>query len=84
MPLSIKNPETEKLARELAKCSGKSITEAITDALRETLVRAKGRRQGENLIEEVDDILRRVDSLPVLDKRSADEILGYDETGLPR
>lgn len=30
----------------------------------------------------VDDILRRVDSLPVLDSRPADEILGYDRNGL--
>ena len=32
---------------------------------------------------DVDDILRRVDSLPVLDPRPADEIMGYDEHGLP-
>lgn len=31
----------------------------------------------------VDDILRRVDSLPILDPRSADEIIGYDKDGLP-
>jgi hypothetical protein len=29
-------------------------------------------------------IVRHFDSLPVLDHRSADEILGYDEIGLPR
>jgi antitoxin (DNA-binding transcriptional repressor) of toxin-antitoxin stability system len=28
-------------------------------------------------------ILRRVDCLPVLDDRSPDEIIGYDEDGLP-
>jgi hypothetical protein len=28
-------------------------------------------------------VLRRVDALPVLDDRAADEILGYDEHGLP-
>jgi len=33
---------------------------------------------------EIDEILRRVDSLPVLNSRTADEILGYDEHGLPR
>lgn len=33
--------------------------------------------------DDLDDILRRVDSLPILDPRSPDEILGYDENGLP-
>jgi hypothetical protein len=32
---------------------------------------------------EIDEILRRVDSLRVLDSRSEDEFLGYDEHGLP-
>lgn len=32
---------------------------------------------------ELDEILRRVDSLPILDPRSPDEIVGYDENGLP-
>jgi antitoxin VapB len=32
---------------------------------------------------EIDEIMRRVDALPVLDSRSEDEILGYDEHGLP-
>lgn len=32
---------------------------------------------------DVGDILRRVDSLPILDPRSADELIGYDKDGLP-
>jgi hypothetical protein len=32
---------------------------------------------------DLEDILRRVDSLPIVDSRSEDEILGYDEQGLP-
>jgi hypothetical protein len=32
---------------------------------------------------EIDKILARVDRLPILDFRSEDEILGYDENGLP-
>jgi len=31
----------------------------------------------------LDEILARVDALPILDNRSMDEILGYDEFGLP-
>lgn len=84
MPLSIKNPETEQLAREISKETGESITDAITIALRDRLQRLRGRRHAKALIQEVDDILRRVDALPTLDERSEDEILGYDSQGLPQ
>ncbi len=33
---------------------------------------------------EIPDILRRVDSLPLLDTRAEDEIIGYDELGIPQ
>jgi hypothetical protein len=33
---------------------------------------------------DLSEILDRVDRLPVLDDRSADEIVGYDENGFPR
>jgi len=53
-------------------------------ALEERLARLKSRRRKGTLAERVGDILRRVDKLPVLDARSADEIIGYDKDGLPR
>ena len=33
--------------------------------------------------EQVEDILKRMDALPTLDERSEDEILGYDQDGVP-
>lgn len=84
MPLSIKNPETEELAREISKETGESLTAAITNALRERLQRLRGRRQAKSLAQEVDDILCRVDALPKLDDRPEDDILGYDSEGFPR
>ncbi|MGC1617206.1 MAG: type II toxin-antitoxin system VapB family antitoxin [Candidatus Acidiferrum sp.] len=83
MPLSIKNAETEKLAREISEETGESLTDAITNALRDRLQRLRGRRHAKNLVQEVDDILHRVDTLPHLDDRSEDEILGYDSQGIP-
>jgi antitoxin VapB len=83
MPLSIKNAETEKLAREISKETGETLTDAITNSLRDRLQRLRGRRHAKNLIQEVDDILHRVDTLPNLDDRSEDEILGYDSQGIP-
>jgi antitoxin VapB len=84
MALSIKNSETERLARQVARETGESLTEAIERALEERLARLKARRRKGRLGERVEDILRRMDERPVLDTRSANEILGYDSDGLPR
>lgn len=86
MALSIRDPETDRLARELAALTGESMTKAIRTALEERLARAKRRREAE--IERkraaIDAIVERFSKLPVLDDRSPDEIIGYDEHGLPR
>ena len=84
MPLSIKNDATERLARQVADETGESITEAIQKSLAERLERLKASRRNRVLADQIEDLLRRVDSLPTLDSRSPDEILGYDEHGLPR
>ena len=85
MALSIKHPEADRLARELADATGEGITEAVIKALRERLARQKrGRRHGRPLSEELRDIGERVAAMPVLDPRSPEEILDYDERGLPR
>ena len=83
MALSIKHPEADHLARELAARTGESLTEAVLNALRERLDRQKGRAPGPRLRDEIRAIGKRCAALPVLDPRSPDEILGYDEHGLP-
>jgi len=83
MGMSIKNAETERLARQLARETGESLTEAIQHALQDRLQRVKKQRQRKIVMERVAEIVNRVQSLPDLDTRSADEILGYDEHGLP-
>jgi len=83
MPLSIRNPETEKLARQVSRLADETMTEAITQSLRERLERLQRARKERNLRRDIDEILARVDALPELDTRSADEIIGYDENGLP-
>ena len=83
MALSIKDREADRLARTLAKETGETITEAVKAALRERLVRARGRHRGRRLADELDEIAKRCAALPVLDTRPAEDILGYDERGLP-
>ena len=84
MALSIKHPGADLLARELASLKDETITEAVLRALRERLEREKGRKRGRALSEEVARIQRCVARLRVRDDRSAEEILGYDDQGLPR
>lgn len=84
MALSIKSIEVERMAREIAAKTGESLTGAIQKALQERLDRLRRELRGQILAGQLQEILRRVDQLPVLDSRSADEILGYDEYGLPR
>lgn len=83
MAISIKSLETERLAREIAAKTGESLTGAIQKALEERLERLQHQRRTQILSGQLQEILRRVDRLPVLDSRPPDEILGYDNHGLP-
>ena len=82
--MSIKSLDVERLARELASKTGESLTGAIQKALEERLERLKRERRQQGILAPLEDILHRVDQLPVLDSRNPNEILGYDENGLPR
>ncbi|MBA2670617.1 MAG: type II toxin-antitoxin system VapB family antitoxin [Gemmatimonadetes bacterium] len=83
MALNIKNPEANRLAHELAEATGESLTEAVTAALRERLAAVRRLRERTVLLAEIEEIQEFVASLPDRDKRTAEEILGYDEFGLP-
>lgn len=82
MALSIKDPETDRLARALAAATGLSLTDAIRMALAERLERER-QRPLRGLTAEVRRIQERLAQLPVHDARTPDELLGYDEHGLP-
>jgi antitoxin VapB len=84
MALNIKNEEAHRLASELAEARGTSLTEAVTGALRETLRRTAEPADEDLLRAEVTAIQRFVADLPDRDTRAPDEILGYDDFGLPR
>jgi len=83
MALSIKNPEADRLARELAAITGESLSDAVIEALRERLARTAGRRRASSLRNDIKRIQDRIARLPVLDRRTDEEIIGYDEHGLP-
>ncbi len=81
MALSIRNKKTETLARLVAERTGESLTEAIQHALEDRLARLKGDRLKDNLAEQIMEIVRRCGSLPDIDTRPPDEILGYERDG---
>ena len=83
MALSIKDPETDRLARALAAATGESLTNAIRNALRDRLER-EAQRSRRGIGVEIRRIQDRLARLPVLDPRVSDAIVGYDEHGVPR
>lgn len=82
MALNIRNSETENLANELARLTGETKTEAVKKALSARLQKLKQQQDTQFLTEELNEIAEHCATLPVLDNRSAEEIL-YDENGLP-
>lgn len=83
MALNIKNPEADKLVREIAQATGSSYTTVVLDALREKRERMAGRARAQQLGDDVARIQQRVAQLPVLDPRLPEAILGYDSRGIP-
>lgn len=79
MVLSIESAHADRLARELAELTGESITDAIVASLEASLEVERRRRRARSL----DDIVERFSQLPALDDRRPEEILGYDDRGLP-
>ena len=72
MPLSIKNPTAEQLARALAPRTGETLTEAVIKALRERLEREQRKEKTvESLVEDLMEIGRHCAALPLFDRRPA-------------
>lgn len=84
MSLNIKNPATVALADELARRQGISKTAAIHQALSERLHRlGYGDTAQQRLLADMRTIRERVARLPERDSRSDEDIIGYDEHGIP-
>jgi antitoxin VapB len=83
VPISIKNDETERLARQLADLTGETITGAVQTALAERYDRLRRARSKRSLATELTEIALRCAKRPNVSSMSHDEILGYDESGVP-
>jgi len=82
MALSIKTDDADRLARELAALTHESLTEAVTVALRERLDRIQESQRSDYEVR-LQRIIEEYQAHEVVDRRSDDEIIGYDEHGLP-
>jgi antitoxin VapB len=79
--------EVERLARLVASKTGKTPGDVLKEAI-EARAEAAGiaprpRRTPEEIEERINAIIKRVSALPILDHRSDDEIIGYNEFGVP-
>ena len=84
MPISIKREDTVRLARDLKQQTGKPMACVIHEVLEDRLQRLnQGGRDPERRLAEMRAISRRIAKLPERDPRAADEIISYDEDGLP-
>lgn len=84
MALNIKDPATDRVARELAAATGESITDAVRLALTERLQRVQGAARRADRAAGLARYIERGRARAVLDGRTPEEIIGYDEHGLPR
>lgn len=83
MALHIQDPETDRLARELSAATGETTTQVVKTALRDYSRRVSPvlTVSKEEYIARIEAISDRLAKLPVLDNRTPDEIIGYNENG---
>ncbi|HYE51570.1 MAG TPA: type II toxin-antitoxin system VapB family antitoxin [Azospirillaceae bacterium] len=78
MSLTIKSDEAERLAQELCSLTGESVEDAVTRALADRIAR---QREVERKRKAFEEARKAISALPVLDGRSDDEIIGYNDIG---
>ena len=86
MGMNIKDPQAHSMAKELANLTGQSLTDAVKMALHQALAQVKASQvtpQPRPLVERLNEIALRCAALPDCDPRTPEEILGYDDSGLP-
>ncbi len=87
--LHIDDPKAAALARELAERTGESVNDAVVHALERAIDRNPPPRREETEAEREERFARimklveEMHKLPIIDLRSPDELVGYDEDGLP-
>lgn len=83
MAILIKDPETDRIVRELAARTGRTITDAVKTAAERELAELPP-RTGRIDRAKIEKLLAEIDAMPKINNDlSDDEIIGYDENGVP-
>ena len=82
MALSIRNPYAEQLAREVSSITKENITQTIIKALENRLENLKGKKTIVDIEQQILLISQRCSTLPELDNRTDEEIMGYNNDGI--
>lgn len=82
MAINIKDPETDAAARELARVTGETLTEAVRRAIRERHTRVMQQQRRRRAAGKAQSYLERAQRLPKLDETSLEDLL-YGDDGLP-
>lgn len=80
-PRNIKDPDVYRMVREIADQTGQSLTDVVRHAVKREHDRVKRSKPDPIRIEQINQIVERYSKLPVVDDRTDDEILGYNEHG---
>jgi antitoxin VapB len=85
MSVLIKDAETDGLIREVASRTGENLTQAVRTAMREKLARLpEPTRAGRLDMAKINAFLAEIDAMPKINSGlTDDEIIGYDENGVP-
>jgi len=81
MGLNIKNEEAHRLAAQLAALTGETMTQAVTEAIRERIERVQRQRNVAEILERAREIIRKSGGAQPYTEHA--ELL-YDEHGLPK
>jgi len=83
MAFHVSSERVDQNVRRLASLTGQSITEAIDTAVTEKIRRLEPRAPDPNYVRDLMEMSARIRAKLYPDSRSADELVGYDENGLP-
>jgi antitoxin VapB len=81
MGVSIKSAEAERKLRKISRLLGKSMTATVIELADARIKELEAKKDRERRLREVDAIVQRVKSRPILSTASEDEILGYNDRG---
>ena len=81
MSVSIKSAEAERKLRKASRLLGKSMTETVLELADAKLKEIEAQKDREQRLRKIDEIVRHIETLPVLSTASEDEIVGYNENG---